>query len=162
MNMPLTPEQPAVWHDPDHHIFKVSRRSFTEPQVLKDEYNRIFDTCWLYLGHESELQKPGDFITRIVAKRSILFTRDATKKVNAFFNACPHRGAQVCRERKGTAKSFQCFYHGWVFGSDGALKSQPGSECYPADFNANGAGIVQNGPIMLRLVPDAGQGRQTV
>ena len=140
MNMPLTPEQPAVWNDPARHIYKVSRRSFTDPQIFRDEYRRIFDTCWLYLGHESELVKPGDFVSRIVAKRSILFTRDTQKKINAFFNACPHRGAQVCRERKGNAKSFQCFYHGWVFGSDGTLKSQPGAECYPEDFNANGAG----------------------
>ncbi len=62
----------------------------------------------------------------------------------AFFNVCPHRGAQVCRERKGNAKSHQCFYHGWVFGADGKLKSQPGKECYPEDANENGS---------LNLVP---------
>ena len=73
----INPGAPAVWHDPTRNLFKVSRRSFTDPQVLRDEYNRVFDKCWLYLGHESELARPGDFVTRIVAKRSILFTRDA-------------------------------------------------------------------------------------
>jgi p-cumate 2,3-dioxygenase alpha subunit len=131
MNMPATPAQPAVMIDTERKTFKVARRSFVDPQILRDEYRTIFDRCWLYLGHESELQKAGDFVSRIVAKRSILFTRDAQNKINAFFNVCPHRGAQVCRERKGNAKSFQCFYHGWVFGADGKLKSQPGQECYP-------------------------------
>lgn len=135
--IPLS-ELPVVWTDKEKHRFKVARRSFVDPEILKTEYETIFNKCWLYLGHESELVKPGDFVTRIVAKRSVLFVKDAGGKIGAFFNACPHRGAQVCRERKGNAKSFQCFYHGWVFGADGKLKSQPGSECYPDDFNADG------------------------
>ncbi len=139
MNMPATPSQPAVAVDPERKTFKVARRSFVDPKIMQDEYDEIFNKCWLYLGHSSELQKPGDFVSRIIAKRSILFTRDAQNKINAFFNVCPHRGAQVCRERKGNAKSFQCFYHGWVFGSDGKLKSQPGKESYPEDFNCDGA-----------------------
>ena len=49
-------------------------------------------------------------------------------------NTCPHRGAQVCREEHGNAKSFQCFYHGWVFGLDGTLRSQPGEASYAEDF----------------------------
>ena len=139
--MPLdeSKDQSAVWIDAARHTFKVARRSFVDPQILRDEYKNIFEKCWLYLGHESELNKPGDFVNRIIAKRGILFTRDAQNKFNAFFNVCPHRGAQVCRERKGNAKSFQCFYHGWVFGADGKLKSQPGQESYPADFNCDGA-----------------------
>jgi len=132
-------ERPALWIDTERQRFKVARRSFVDAEILRQEYRTIFDKCWLYLGHASELRKPGDFVTRVVARRSLLFTRDAQDRVHAFFNACPHRGAQVCRERKGNAKSFQCFYHGWVFGADGALRSQPGRECYPEDFNADGS-----------------------
>ena len=139
MNAPLTAEQPALWIDQERQRFKVSRRSFMDPKILQQEYRTIFEKCWLYIGHSSELEKPGDFVTRVIAKRSLLFTRDTQNRINAFFNACPHRGAQVCRERKGNAKSFQCFYHGWVFGADGALRSQPGQECYPEDFNADGS-----------------------
>ena len=43
---------------------------------------------------------------------------------------------QVCREKKGSAKSFQCFYHGWIFGLDGKLRSQPGEEGYDGDFKS--------------------------
>ena len=139
MNAPLTAEQPALWIDQERQRFKVSRRSFMDPKILQQEYRTIFEKCWLYIGHASELEKPGDFVTRVIARRSLLFTRDTQNRINAFFNACPHRGAQVCRERKGNAKSFQCFYHGWVFGADGALRSQPGQECYADDFNADGS-----------------------
>ncbi|MBO6884561.1 MAG: Rieske 2Fe-2S domain-containing protein [Marivita sp.] len=125
---------PLVMIDNDRHLFKVSRNNFTDPDVFAKERERIFSTCWLYLGHESELKKPGDFVTRVVGGRSILFNKDRQGNIRALFNSCPHRGSQVCRERKGNAKSFQCFYHGWVFGQDGALRNQPGEESYGHDF----------------------------
>ena len=125
---------PLLKIDNDRHLFKVSRNNFTDPDVFAREREHIFSTCWLYLGHESELQKPGDFVTRIVGGRSILFNKDRQGNLRALFNTCPHRGSQVCRERAGNAKSFQCFYHGWVFGQDGALRSQPGEESYAQDF----------------------------
>ena len=103
------------------------------PRYSGRRAEQIFDNCWLYLGHSSELAKPGDFVTRQVGGRSILFTRDAQGNLKALLNTCPHRGAQVCRE-KGNAKSFQCFYHGWVFGLDGTLRSQPGETSYAEDF----------------------------
>jgi p-cumate 2,3-dioxygenase alpha subunit len=134
-----TPSQPAVWIDASRGRFKVARRSFVDPEILREEYRTIFDKCWLYVAHESELSKAGDFVSRVVGKRGLLVTRDANDHINAFFNTCPHRGAQVCRERKGNAKAFQCFYHGWVFGSDGALKAQPGKDCYADDFNGDGS-----------------------
>ncbi len=126
--------QPALLVDPAQRIFKVARRNFVDHEIYEAEKEKIFDRSWLYLGHSSELPKPGDFISRSVAGRSILFTRDAKGQLRALLNTCPHRGAQVCRERKGNAKSFQCFYHGWVFGADGKLRSQPGEESYPEGF----------------------------
>ncbi len=124
----------------ERQTFKVSRRAFVESRVFEAERGQIFDKCWLYLGHASELPRPADFLTRSVAQRNILFTRDSAGTHRAFFNTCPHRGTTVCREKKGSAKSFQCMYHGWVFGNDGALKHQPGGECYSPRFNEDGAG----------------------
>lgn len=129
--------------DKERQLFKVPRASFVEAEVFESERNAIFNRCWLYLGHESELAKPGQFVTRTVAGRNIIFNRDTGGKVNAFMNTCPHRGATVCRDRAGTAKNFQCFYHGWVFGSDGKLKDQPGKESYCEGFNdAGGSNLV--------------------
>lgn len=124
--------------DNERQLFKVPRTSFTDTDVFESERNAIFNRCWLYLGHASELAKPGQFVTRTVAGRNLIFNRDAGGKINAFMNTCPHRGATVCRDRSGTAKNFQCFYHGWVFGSDGKLKDQPGKESYCEGFNDQG------------------------
>src|SRR5258708_4145166 len=115
----------ALLIDESKKIFKVSRRAFVDPDILEAERAQIFDKCWLYLGHSSELAKPGDFVTRSVGGRNILFARDGKGVLKAMLNTCPHRGAQVCREKHGSAKSFQCFYHGWVFGLDVTLRSHP-------------------------------------
>ncbi len=134
------PATPMVRADAQAGIFQVARRAFTEMGVMECEYEAVFDRCWLYLGHESELVRPGDFLTRSVARRNILFTRDAAGALHALFNTCSHRGATVCRERRGNAKVFQCFYHGWVFGCDGKLKGQPGEERYTQAHRESGQG----------------------
>lgn len=136
----------AIHVDTARNLFKVSRRNFTDPAILEAEQAQIFDRCWLYLGHASELASPGDFVTRVVAGRPIVFTRDKAGELHALFNTCPHRGATVCRERQGNAKAFQCFYHGWTFDQDGALRGQPGKESYDENFNADGGGNMVHVP----------------
>lgn len=132
--------------DNERHLFKVPRTSFVDANVFEAERDAIFNRCWLYLGHASELTKPGQFITRTVAGRNVIFNRDSGGKLNAFMNTCPHRGATVCRDRSGTAKNFQCFYHGWVFGNDGKLKDQPGKESYCDGFNDEGGADLVTAP----------------
>ncbi len=114
--------------------FLVPRRAFTDPQLFEREYKAIFDHCWLYLGHASELAEPNQFLTRTVARRPILFTRDRAGEFHALYNTCPHRGAMVCRERQGKSSAFMCMYHGWTFGSDGHLMTLPGGAGYPEGF----------------------------
>ena len=88
----------ALEVDEARAIFRVSRQSFVDPSILADERREIFDKCWLYLGHGSELPRVGDFVTRQVGGRSILFARSAEAAFSALLNTCPHRGAQVGRE----------------------------------------------------------------
>jgi p-cumate 2,3-dioxygenase subunit alpha len=122
----------------DAGTFRVARQSFTEQEVFEAERSEIFDRCWLYLGHTSEVTRKGAFVTRSVGGRNLIFNRDAAGTVNAFLNSCPHRGATVCREPKGNAKNFTCSYHGWVFGADGKMRDLPGIDSYAEGFNGSG------------------------
>ena len=49
------PRQEMVRADRERGIFQVSRRAFVDGGVMEREYDALFDRCWLYLGHESEL-----------------------------------------------------------------------------------------------------------
>src|SRR2546423_2583764 len=86
--------------------FRVHRGAFVDEDVLEREKARIFDHCWLYAMHESEVAKPGDFVSRKVGGKPLMFVRDRAGVLRAFFNACPHRGMSVCREKSGSARTF--------------------------------------------------------
>jgi p-cumate 2,3-dioxygenase subunit alpha len=128
----------AVHADAATGRFRVARASYTDPAVFAAELERIFGRCWLYVGHDSELPAPDRFVTRDVGGRSVIFLRDRAGEVRCFLNICPHRGAQVCRHRAGTARTFTCIYHGWSFENNGRALSIAEPETYPRDFNANG------------------------
>lgn len=132
-------------------IYRVPRQAFTDPAVFEREYRAIFDKCWLYLGHASELPNPGDYLTRTVARRPILFTRDKDDTFHALLNVCPHRGAVVCRERHGSAPAFQCMYHGWVFANTGRLMVVPGHKGYPDDYKTDPGKQLTHAPRFARF-----------
>ncbi len=120
----------CVDDDPVRGLFRVARRAFTDTAILECERERVFSRCWLYVGHASEIARPGDFLTRRVAGRELLFARGRDGEVRCFFNTCPHRGAMVCRERAGNGAMFRCFYHSWAFNLEGRLVNRPGDEDY--------------------------------
>ncbi len=122
-------------------IFRVNRRVFTDPEILERERREVFDRSWLYAGHESEIAKPGDFITRNVGGRPLILVRDAAGTAHAFLNTCPHRGNIVCREPAGSTKLLRCFYHAWAFDLSGRLAGVPGDEAYTAAFDRERLGL---------------------
>ncbi|MCW3039729.1 MAG: hypothetical protein JWM31_1634 [Solirubrobacterales bacterium] len=119
-----------VVDDKQRGVFRVDRSAMTDEKVWRREMAKVFAQSWLYLGHDSEIAGEGDYVRRNVGGRSIIFVRSRDGEVRAFHNACPHRGAIVCRQDSGTAKAFQCFYHAWTFDTQGALVGIPGKDAY--------------------------------
>ena len=78
----------------------------------------------------SALPNKGSYVSRIAAGTPILVTRDEENNVNAFINACRHRGMQVA-SGSGCKKSFICPYHGWTYGLKGENRNIPGSDGFP-------------------------------
>ena len=62
--------------DPVKKQFLLDREALVSQNVLADEMSKVFGTCWIYVGHASELKKPNDFITRKVAGRPVIFCRE--------------------------------------------------------------------------------------
>ena len=134
-------KNPYIIDNPGGNDFRLNRQTLVDPDILVAERDRVFDQCWIYAGHDSEVPKPGDFKTRDVGGRPVILTRDGDDNVRLFLNTCRHRGAKVCRERGGNTKRFYCFYHGWSYGNDGALVAVPGDDAYPDTFDRSELGL---------------------
>jgi p-cumate 2,3-dioxygenase alpha subunit len=61
---------PLVMENRSAMSFQVRREVFVSREVLEREQHALFDRCWIYVGHASELKAPGDFRTRWAAGRA--------------------------------------------------------------------------------------------
>lgn len=118
----------------------LERGFYAEPGLHELELDRVFRRGWLYAGHESRIPRPGDFFTWEVAGSPLVLARNARGEINAFLNICRHRGTRVCTEPCGNADRFICSYHGWTYGTDGALLA---ARLMPRDFDKAGFGLVR-------------------
>ncbi len=134
--------QNLIYEDSQKGLFRVHRSALTSLEILELERKNIFDRCWLYLGHESEIENPGDYRRRTVAGRPLFWVRGNDGKVRVFYNTCTHWGANVCRVDQGNAELFQCFYHAWTFNNKGELVSVPDDPGYAEGFNKAEMGLV--------------------
>lgn len=116
--------------------------NYTCETRFKDEFNVIFKNYPIIVGHASQLQNVGDFITCDKLGIPILITRDRHGKVNAFLNVCRHRGARLAPESYGTTgKTFVCPYHGWTYNLEGKLITIPDPEGFP-NLNCDDLGLM--------------------
>ncbi|SUV50764.1 benzoate 1,2-dioxygenase subunit alpha [Acinetobacter baumannii] len=56
-------------------------------------------------------------------------------------NACSHRGAQLCRYKRGNKATYTCPFHGWTFNNSGKLLKvkDPTDAGYSDCFNQDGS-----------------------
>lgn len=116
------------------HEDRVHRLLYTDPVIFADEMTRVFGGTWVYLAHESQIPKNDDFVTVRLGLRPIIVLRDSRGTIRALYNRCTHRGTTLCRQDRGSAKAFQCPYHGWTFLNTGKLSGVPWPDGYACDF----------------------------
>ncbi|MFJ9590896.1 aromatic ring-hydroxylating oxygenase subunit alpha [Streptomyces acidicola] len=112
----------------------VSLRLLNDRDVHQLELDRVFARTWLFIGHESEIPEPGDFVARHMGEDPVILTRGQDGTPHVMLNVCTHRGMTVCRSDTGNTATFKCPYHGWVFGTDGRMLGAP----FERDFYRGG------------------------
>ena len=132
-----------VQDDREKGVFKVHRSSMTSSDFFDLEQERVLGRCWMYVGHESEVENPGEYRRRTVAGRPVFMIRGRDGQVRIFLNSCTHRGALVCRQDTGKALVFQCFYHAWTFNTSGELVGVPDEEAYGPAFDREELALMQ-------------------
>jgi phenylpropionate dioxygenase-like ring-hydroxylating dioxygenase large terminal subunit len=115
--------------------FRVATAAYRERTLFEAELHEIFYRNWIYLGHESEVPGDGDYKTTWIGRQPVIMVRHEGG-VRAFLNFCPHRGATLCREARGNARTFVCPYHAWSFRTSGDFIGAPQADRYPPAFKS--------------------------
>ena len=129
---------------PDDGVFRVHPALFASEELFELEQKFVFGRTWNFLAIDSQLPKPNDFLSTWIGKTPVLVTRDAKNKVNAFLNACRHKGASVTRTEKGNSRYHVCPYHGWAYDATGKnvdIKDRKAG-CYSENFEKDSHDLV--------------------
>ena len=100
--------------DPSSHQYRLDRTAFTDEQLFELEMKHIFEGNWIFLAHESQIPNVNDYLTLHVGRQPVVLTRSKDGRINALMNTCTHRGATLCRHKKGNKSSFTCPFHGQI------------------------------------------------
>jgi len=109
----------------DETVTQNSVSHYLSEARFRAERERIFSKVPMIAAHQSELEKPGDFLRRDVAGLPVLLTRDKLGQAHAFLNVCRHRGTRLVDEERGCKHRFSCPYHAWTYANTGALIAAP-------------------------------------
>lgn len=124
---------------------RVHGSLYTDEAVFKDEMEKIFFQGWVFIGHDSEVPRAGDYITRTIGLEPMLMLRNREGEIRVFVNRCMHRGNKLCSRDSGNKRVLTCEYHGWSFSLDGELKAVP----YPGGFEKEKSGFSLREPARV-------------
>lgn len=98
---------------------------FNNDEIYEQELVNLFFSAWNYIGHESEIPEPGDYVRRYIVDDPLIFVRDEDGDIHVHYDSCRHRGSQVVQAEKGNTSHFRCPYHGWTYKTNGELIGVP-------------------------------------
>lgn len=99
----------------------IPAADYISPEMLKLEKERMWPKVWQMACRVEEIPKVGDFVNYEIFDESILVTRTAEDRIQAFYNACQHRGRRLREDERGHAGQWYCRFHGWRYNLDGTI-----------------------------------------
>jgi len=104
---------------------------YLDPVRYQREVDVLFRRYPLALCPSASLPRQGDSFAIDVAGLPLLIVRGEDGRINAFVNACRHRGARLRPPGASSQRVLVCPYHSWTYGLDGALRGRPHGEDFP-------------------------------
>jgi phenylpropionate dioxygenase-like ring-hydroxylating dioxygenase large terminal subunit len=122
---------------------RLGRPLFYDTDVYEAERQRIFQRCWLFVAHESQIPDKGDFVTSYMGEEPVIVGRTRDGAIHVSVNSCSHRATRICNVEGGNAATLTCPYHGWQFGLDGRLLGVQKLACYDGALDKSARGLHQ-------------------
>ncbi len=110
---------------------RVHRSVYTDPRIFDLEMERIFAASWVYLAHESQFPDSGSFLATRIGREPVLVLRHTDNSFRVVLNRCAHKGMQLYPEdTTGRRRALRCGYHGWIYDTDGRLRTISAEQGY--------------------------------
>jgi phenylpropionate dioxygenase-like ring-hydroxylating dioxygenase large terminal subunit len=114
---------------------EVHKDLFISEEIFQLEMEHLFANTWVYVGHASQVPKPGDYYSTTVGTEPVIMVRDADNSIKVLYNRCPHKGVMLVHDTYGNAgRFFRCPYHAWSFKLNGDLLALPLKRGYDQEF----------------------------
>ena len=103
----------------------LSREHYLDSGPYHREFAAIFSCGWVCVGRAEALSAPGDYQAQRFGDQSIVVIRGEDLELQAFYNVCRHRGAELIpmpdtQIRTGHFdRRITCPYHAWSYRLDG-------------------------------------------
>jgi phenylpropionate dioxygenase-like ring-hydroxylating dioxygenase large terminal subunit len=107
---------PYAMKSPD----RVPKERYFDPDFYAMEVECLWPRVWQMACRLEEIPQPREFAVYEILDQSIIVVRTDDLGVRAFHNACRHRGVKLVEGRGSCERGFQCPFHGWRYGPDGA------------------------------------------
>lgn len=147
------------------HASTLPADAYTSDDYFDYEMETIFKQEWICVAHQSQIPKPGDYLSLDVLGEPIIVVRGKDNGINVLSRVCPHRAMDIMPEGfgyddKGKVRLFMCPYHSWTFDLDGQLKGAPEMQ-RTCEFNRKEFALpdfrseVWEGYVFMTFNPDA-------
>lgn len=101
--------------------FSLEQPFYTDPDFYRVDLEEIWYKDWLFIGHDCEIPRAGNYFTVQVGDYPVVIVRGKDGVIRAFHNTCRHRGHRVCTQERGASARLVCPYHQWTYDLDGSL-----------------------------------------
>jgi carnitine monooxygenase subunit len=124
------------------------------------EWDRMWRKVWFYAGLVCDVPEIGDYFKVDLGHESFIVVRTSATRLRAYYNVCQHRGNRLVTADFGhVSNCFQCAFHGWEYGTDGALVKILDEELFRPEAIADRPGLTEvacdiwNGFVFLSMNP---------
>ena len=99
---------------------RIAAARYHDQAFYDMEVEHFWPHVWQMACRLEEIPEAGDFVEYSNVGQSVIVVRNAEGGVNAFHNACRHRGVQLAQDRGNVRSGFVCPFHGWCYDLEGA------------------------------------------
>src|SRR5258708_10929614 len=85
---------------------EVHRDVYIDDEVFALEMEHLFANTWIYVGHDSQVATPGDYLGTMIATQPVLIVSHTDNIANVLQNRFPHQRTRTTTDTSDSPGKF--------------------------------------------------------